>query len=123
MSTFRKPIVVFVSLFTISFVGCASDSDTDSSNVETSAPPETVGPHAGHAHPTHGPHQGDLIELGNEEYHAELLHEEDSVTIYILNGAADCFIQLNSLLIFQLSAQAVNRRAIGRNRQVRVRFL
>lgn len=91
MSTFRKPILVCMTLFTISFMGCASDTDThtDKSDVETTAPPETVDPHAGHAHPTHGPHHGDLIELGNEEYHAELLHEENSVTIYILNGAAD----------------------------------
>ena len=46
--------------------------------------------HAGHAHPTEGPHHGDLIELGNEEYHAEILHNEDAgtVTIYVLNGAA-----------------------------------
>lgn len=31
----------------------------------------------GHAHPSEGPHGGDLIELGNEEYHAELLHPHD----------------------------------------------
>jgi hypothetical protein len=30
-----------------------------------------------------------LIELGNEEYHAELLHDDQSVTIFILNAAAD----------------------------------
>ncbi len=52
-------------------------------------PPPTVDAHAGHAHPTEGPHHGDLIELGNEEYHGELLHDAQSVTIYILNGAAD----------------------------------
>ena len=33
--------------------------------------------HAGHAHPSHGPHGGDLIELGNEEFHAELVHPHD----------------------------------------------
>ncbi len=31
----------------------------------------------GHAHPSEGPHGGDLIELGNEEYHAELIHPHD----------------------------------------------
>ena len=42
------------------------------------------------AHPTEGPHHGHLIELGGEEYHAELVHDEDAgtVTIYILDGAA-----------------------------------
>ena len=30
-----------------------------------------------HEHPSEGPHGGDLIELGNEEYHAELIHPHD----------------------------------------------
>jgi hypothetical protein len=43
-----------------------------------------------HAHPSEGPHHGSLIELGKEDYHAELVHDEktDTVTIYILDGAA-----------------------------------
>lgn len=43
-----------------------------------------------HAHPDHGPHGGALIELGNEKYHAELLHDEKSQTIsvYVLDGTA-----------------------------------
>jgi hypothetical protein len=38
----------------------------------------------------HGPHGGHLIELGNEEYHAELVFDAKSrkTTIYILDGAA-----------------------------------
>lgn len=47
---------------------------------------------AGHAegHDTHGPHQGQLIELGAEEYHAELVHDDKAgtVTIYFLDGSA-----------------------------------
>lgn len=41
-------------------------------------------------HPTEGPHQGSLIELGNEEYHAELVHDEQtaSIAIYILGSSA-----------------------------------
>ena len=43
-----------------------------------------------HAHPTEGPHHGSLIELGKEDYHAEIVHDEttDTVTIYILDGSA-----------------------------------
>jgi len=43
-----------------------------------------------HAHPTEGPHHGTLIELGKEDYHAELVHDDatNTVTIYILDGAA-----------------------------------
>ena len=82
-------------LFTLSLAiaafsasGCSDDSSTN--GPETSAPPGTMDSHAGHAHPTEGPHHGDLIELGNEEYHAEILHDETAgtVTIYVLDGAA-----------------------------------
>ena len=60
----------------------------------TDAPPAAADPHAGHdhgAHPTEGPHGGGLIELGDEEYHAELIHDDaaGTVTIYMLNDHAD----------------------------------
>ena len=42
-----------------------------------------------HDHSTEGPHGGHLVELGNEEYHAELLHDEaaHSVTVHLLDAA------------------------------------
>jgi hypothetical protein len=43
--------------------------------------------HAEHDHPTSGPHGGDLIELGNEQYHAEILHEDQAI-VYLLDGTA-----------------------------------
>lgn len=44
----------------------------------------------GEGHASHGPHDGHLIELGNEEYHAELVHDEAAgkVTIYVLDSGA-----------------------------------
>jgi hypothetical protein len=56
--------------------GCSDSSDTDQFSEVAQSDNEQADqdPHAGHAHPTHGPHGGDLIELGNEEYHAELVH-------------------------------------------------
>lgn len=47
--------------------------------------------HGDHDHPTEGPHGGSLIELGEEEYHAELVHDEKAgtVTIYILDAHAE----------------------------------
>ena len=64
-------------------IGCTS---------EPPAPPVSAGPAAGHdhAHPHEGPHGGHLIELGEEEYHAELVHDDatHTVTIYLLDGAA-----------------------------------
>ena len=81
------PAMLLAFLLTTSFTGCA---DTDSNTA--TAPATKSGSEAvdSHAHPTEGPHHGDLIELGNEEYHAEILHDEDAgtVTIYVLNGAA-----------------------------------
>ncbi|MCE9607334.1 MAG: hypothetical protein K8U03_20810 [Planctomycetia bacterium] len=46
--------------------------------------------HAEHAHPSAGPHKGALIELGKEEFHAELVHDDAAhkVTIYLLDDHA-----------------------------------
>lgn len=54
------------------------------------APPQSADTDVGHDHDSHGPHGGELLELGAEEYHAELVHDEkqQTVTIYILNGSA-----------------------------------
>jgi hypothetical protein len=47
--------------------------------------PTVVAEH-GHQH-VHGPHDGELIEVGEEEYHAELIHDDEAgtVTIYVLD--------------------------------------
>jgi hypothetical protein len=60
--------------------------------------------HAAHAHPSEGPHHGHLMELGQEEYHAELTHDDatKTVTVYLLDkeakapvAIADAEIMLN----------------------------
>ena len=78
---------ITLALMAMIVAGCSSESST---GPDTAGPPNTMDSHDGHAHPSEGPHHGDLIELGNEEYHAEILHDEDAgtVTIYVLNGAA-----------------------------------
>jgi hypothetical protein len=65
--------------------GCNSEANKTSTGSADS--------HAGeqaHNHPEKGPHNGDLIELGKEEYHAELIHDDAThkVTIYLLDWAA-----------------------------------
>ncbi|TWU39858.1 hypothetical protein Q31b_31730 [Novipirellula aureliae] len=83
---------LFAAVITVFVSGCGdkksetTSSGTDDSSITMDAPPPTTVDV--HVHPTEGPHHGSLIELGNEEYHAELVHDEDSVTIYILNGPA-----------------------------------
>ncbi len=74
-------------LATLLLTGCGSapDSGKDSSKSESHA-----GSHDDHDHdhPTEGPHHGHLVELGNEEYHAEIVHEKNgAVTVYILDGS------------------------------------
>ena len=64
----------------------------------TTPPPATVeAGHEGHdhapgehGHATEGPHHGVLVELGNEEYHAEVVHDEatGAVTVYLLDSSA-----------------------------------
>jgi hypothetical protein len=74
----------------VSLAGCSSQTDDKSpvSGADPAAPADNSGGH-GHAHPSEGPHHGQLIELGQEEYHAELVHDDDAgtVTVYILDGS------------------------------------
>ena len=77
--------VMLAAVVSVGLTGCSS-APTDTGG-------DTSGEHGhdhGHDHPTEGPHDGSLIELGEEEYHAELVHDDDagSVTIYILDSAA-----------------------------------
>jgi len=93
MTSLRTTFVLGLSVLAIGFAGCAQDTEETAANgPETSGPPATVDTHEGHdhAHPSEGPHHGDLVELGNEEYHAEVVHDEDKnvLEIYILDSSA-----------------------------------
>ena len=119
MKDFFKTAMAMLAMAAFTLSGCADPSDTEqfSEVAEHDNEQSDQDPHAGHAHPTHGPHGGDLIELGNEEYHAELVHpqghDDDAhhddvpegshdkddahdhaahdhagITIYVLDGAA-----------------------------------
>ena len=76
MKDFLKATLAIMTVGMFILSGCAEPSGDDQfsevSEHDNEQPDED--PHAGHAHPSHGPHGGDLIELGNEEYHAELVH-------------------------------------------------
>ena len=96
MKTRPRTLAAGLALTAAAFVGCAPEADE--APATTDAPP-ALDPHAGHdhaAHPTEGPHGGGLIELGDEEYHAELVHDRSpsdggagTVTIYLLDDQAD----------------------------------
>ena len=83
------------------FAGCSEPGseplpETGASPVVTDGPPETE-THVGHIHPNEGPHHGDLVELGNEEFHAEVVHgAAGSVTVYILDGSAKTAVPIHA---------------------------
>lgn len=65
--------------------GCGSDDDevrtfNEADNVENTDPPDV------HQHASHGPHGGHLAELGGDDYHAEVVFDDDSreLTVYLL---------------------------------------
>jgi hypothetical protein len=51
-----------------------------------------------HEHPEKGPHKGALIELGEEEFHAEILHDHEShaVTVFVLDSHAEKAVPIDS---------------------------
>lgn len=70
----------------LSLVGCGGEAKkTDKPKTEEHGHDHGAGEHA-----EHGPHEGQLIELGKEEYHAELVHDDKThtITIYLLDGKA-----------------------------------
>src|SRR3989337_1170847 len=90
--------VPFCALVTLGLVGCGGNPSQPSGSTETAASPATVEAEHDHAHPSEGPHGGSLIELGAEEYHAELIHDDQAgtVTIYLLDSAAKAAVAIDA---------------------------
>ena len=102
----RMPFIhytVIVALLALCMTGCApKPSETSSSAAPGSTdtvvtmdgpPPATV---EIHAHASEGPHHGSLVELGNEEFHAEVVRDDKSVTIYVLDSAASNAVPIDA---------------------------
>lgn len=88
-----------LSVLLLTVIGCEQSQD----GTIGTAPPATTDVHD---HPSEGPHHGGLIELGNEEYHAELVHDDaaGTVTIYILDSSAKTAVPIEaSELLINLS--------------------
>lgn len=81
----RNLYAACLSVFCVASIGC--ESHTPAPSNEKVPPKEDA---ANHGHGSTGPHGGTLIELGDEEYHAEFVQDEKTcdVTICILDGAA-----------------------------------
>ncbi|TWT67371.1 hypothetical protein [Allorhodopirellula solitaria] len=90
MRIFQFTITALLTICTISFTGCGSRPTADSTSESA---PGSSDPHD-HDHPSEGPHHGTLVELGDEEYHAEVVHDADSVTIYMLGASAKAAVPI-----------------------------
>ena len=71
-------------------LGCSADPGTGDASHQ--GPPEEAHVHGeanAHSHAAEGAHGGHLIVLGDDEYHAELLHDEGAhtVTVHLLDAA------------------------------------
>lgn len=79
------------ALLVLSMSGCGSKASKTSTPAAGAAAED-------HGHASQGPHGGSLIELGNEEYHAELVHDDKagSVTVYILDSAAKASVPIEA---------------------------
>jgi len=73
----------------LALMGCNSSSTPPASS-GTPAADHKGHDHATEGHAEEGPHHGHLIELGEEEYHAELTHDDatKTVTVYLLDKEA-----------------------------------
>ncbi|MDB4694898.1 hypothetical protein OAF47_00355 [bacterium] len=49
-----------------------------------------------HGHGSHGPHGGDLIEIGKASFHGELVQTDDQVTMYVLGDQAKASLAINA---------------------------
>lgn len=78
----RSPVLILLLL-----LGC-SRSQQDSADTPINSANTTADDHTGHDHAAEGPHHGMLMEMGDGELHAELVHGRDWATIYILDATA-----------------------------------
>ncbi|QDT16562.1 hypothetical protein [Alienimonas californiensis] len=108
-----KPLAAVLALaVSAAFVGCAPEEDEPLAMDD--APPALADDHAGHdhgAHPTEGLHGGGLIELGDEEYHGELIHDEaaGTVTIYILDAHVEAAVPIDAAEVTVMVVHDGNR--------------
>jgi hypothetical protein len=73
------------ALAMLGFVGCTKQAPE-----KKSAQSKQAADAHHHDHGEEGPHHGQLVELGDDEYHAELVHDDaaQKVTVYVLDSKA-----------------------------------
>jgi hypothetical protein len=137
MIQFARTLTLALALgVSLALAGCSEPAlddppadGTADGPIEITDNPPPLPPEAEDVHPTEGPHHGSLIELGGEEYHGELVHDETggTVTVYVLDGSAKKVVPIDSPAVtinvkhaggasqFQLAAQADETDPEGRS--------
>lgn len=90
MMLFRRSFELALSAaFALVLAGCTS-GDSEFTEVSHDEPEVAHDHHGDHGHGHHGPNGGEIVEVGNEEFHAEVVVDEEShqVDVYILGSDA-----------------------------------
>ncbi|MGB7346773.1 MAG: hypothetical protein WBD20_21305 [Pirellulaceae bacterium] len=80
---------LFLTVACFLLSGCSKNEVATTNDAATTITMDELPPEldAG-GHPEHGPHGGELIELGQESFHIEMTHENESVAMYVLDTSA-----------------------------------
>ncbi|MDZ4656082.1 MAG: hypothetical protein SH868_00745 [Bythopirellula sp.] len=83
--------IVLHLVILLAVVGCGSSPPPTMMTATQATPSE-------HGHSSEGPHGGGLIELGNNEYHGEFVHDDaaGTVTIYLLDSVAKASVPIET---------------------------
>jgi hypothetical protein len=87
---FRRSFeLAITAAFALILAGC---TDSGSEFTEVSHDESEIGheDHSGHGHGAHGPNGGEIVEVGNEEFHAEVVVDEGKhrIDVFILGSDA-----------------------------------
>jgi len=79
---------------TVALAACVLLSYT-SVNAQTGNRPKAT---TKHVHAAHGPHHGELLEIGHEEYHAEVVIDEarHSLALYLLDSQVKSYVAIDA---------------------------
>lgn len=90
MMLFRRSFeLALTAAFALVLTGC-TDGSSEFTEVSHDEPEVGHEDHSGHGHGAHGPNGGDIVEVGNEEFHAEVVVDEaeQRIDVFILGSDA-----------------------------------
>ena len=113
----------------VGIVGCGDSATQPTDTASHADHDHAADGHEEHAHPAEGPHHGVLVELGAEEFHAEVVHDDaaGTVVVYLLDsmGREAAFSEATEIVInlkhgdkpeqYTLTAKTTEGQAAGKN--------